>query len=81
VLDLMLPDVSGEESVLRGLEIGADGSSPFSARHEVRKDGRQVPLTPNEYKLLMMMGRRPTRAFAEFTLLILLLSAYILTAS
>lgn len=127
VLDLMLPDVSGEnvcrairrkartpvimltaksaeESVIQGLEIGADDYvvKPFSprqlvarvdavlrrvaaeplpvaaeisfdngrlvidsVRHEVRKDGEQVPLTPNEYKLVMTLARHPTRAFTR----------------
>lgn len=127
VLDLMLPDISGEnicrairsksrtpvimltaksaeESILRGLEIGADDYvvKPFSPRqlvarveavlrrvavepvpvaaelvfdggrlvidsmrHEVRKDGQTVALTPNEYKLVMTMAQHPTRAFTR----------------
>jgi DNA-binding response OmpR family regulator len=127
VLDLMLPDISGEnvcrairrksrtpvimltaksaeESVLRGLEIGADDYvvKPFSprqlaarvaavlrrvtveplpvaaelvfdggrlvvdsVRHEVRKDGAAVALTPSEFKLVMTMAQHPTRAFSR----------------
>lgn len=125
VLDLMLPDISGEEvckairrksrtpvimltarsaeeSVLNGLEIGADDYviKPFSprqlvarvdavlrraareplaaelmfdegllvvdsVRHEVRKGGKAVPLTPNEFKIIMTMARHPTRAFTR----------------
>lgn len=127
ILDLMLPELSGEdvcrairaksrvpvimltaktseEDMLRGLGIGADDyiTKPFSprllmakieavlrrtsrevvplsrelifdhgrfvidpSRHEVRKDGKQVPLTPNEYGILFTMASFPTRAFSR----------------
>ncbi|ATW28046.1 response regulator transcription factor [Candidatus Formimonas warabiya] len=127
VLDLMLPDISGEEicrmlrkksrvpiimltakveeeDVLKGLGIGADDyvTKPFSPRelvarvaallrrtgeepvplasvlsyhdedlvidslkHEVRKEGRIVGLTPNEYKLLMTLVKYPAKAFTR----------------
>lgn len=125
VLDLMLPELSGEhvcreiraksrvpvimltaktaeEDMLKGLNIGADDyiTKPFSPRllmakieavlrrtsnevvplskelvfdggrividddrHEVRKDGEKVSLTPNEYNILFTMASFPTRAF------------------
>lgn len=127
VLDLMLPDVSGEEvcarlrkrsrvpilmltaktaeeNLLHGLQIGADDymTKPFSlkelharievilrrvqddltplverfswnngdlcvdyTRQEVRKRGRTVNLTPNEWKLLAALTKYPQRVFTR----------------
>lgn len=127
VLDLMLPDMSGEEvckairrksrvpvimltakieenDVIHGLQIGADDyvTKPFSPRqlmarieavlrrvsedavplaaefsyddgelildglrHQVRKDGQDIALTPNEYKILMTMAKYPTKVFTR----------------
>ncbi|WHH61538.1 response regulator transcription factor [Petroclostridium sp. X23] len=127
ILDLMLPDVSGEEictvirkqsrvpimmltakideeDILKGLDIGADDyiTKPFSARqlvarviallrrsgeepmplfnvlsfnndeliidnirHEVRKDGSLVNLTPKEYKLLAVLVKYPSKVFTR----------------
>lgn len=127
ILDLMLPDMSGEdvcrvirqkskipiimltakveeENIIGGLALGADDyiTKPFSPRqlmarieavlrrtsddptaasvdfsyndgdlsiddlrHEVRKRGVPVPLTPNEYKILMTMAKYPIRAFTR----------------
>jgi len=127
ILDLMLPDISGEdvcrtirkksrvpiimltakieeEDILKGLEIGADDYilKPFSPRqltarveallrrvsaepvpiasevsyndgelvadslrHEVRKDGIPIALTPNEYKILMILLKYPTKVFTR----------------
>jgi len=135
VLDLMLPDMTGEdvcrtirkksrvpvlmltakveeESILKGLEIGADDyvTKPFSPkqivarvnailrrvsteavpiadeyafhnrelvidhlRHEVRKNGEKVGLTPNEYKILMTMAKYPTKTFTREELIALAL--------
>lgn len=36
-----------------------------SERHEVRKDGEPVSLTPNEYSILFTMASFPTRAFSR----------------
>ena len=131
VLDLMLPDVSGEEVARQirsrsdvpilmltakasedervgGLALGADDylTKPFSPRelvarvravlrrtqgadtplveilsfdegalaidtvqHEVRRDGKVVNLTPNEYKLLTTLARYPGRAYSRFELI------------
>jgi DNA-binding response OmpR family regulator len=130
VLDLMLPDVSGEEICreirarsdmpilmltakaaederVAGLLLGADDYlvKPFSPRelaarvrailrraqsaavplvpvlrfddgrleidtveHRVRREGRDVDLTPNEYKLLVAMARYPGRAYSRLEL-------------
>jgi DNA-binding response OmpR family regulator len=127
ILDLMLPDIAGEEickfirkksrvpiimltakiadaDIINGLGIGADDylAKPFSPkqlvarveailrrvsseavplvsefsfndgdlvidglRHEVRKNGEQVALTPNEYKILMTMAKYPSKAFTR----------------
>ena len=128
ILDLMLPDMSGEdvcrvirqksktpiimltakveeENIIGGLALGADDyiTKPFSPRqlmarveavlrrtideptaaaagdfayndgeltiddlrHEVRKQGKPVPLTPNEYKILLTMAKYPIRAFTR----------------
>jgi len=127
VLDLMLPDMAGEdvcrairqksrvpiimltakieeESILKGLEIGADDyvTKPFSPRqivarvnavlrrtssevfpvadelsfnggelvidnlrHEVRKNGQKISLTPNEFKILFTLAKYPTKAFTR----------------
>lgn len=131
VLDLMLPDVSGEEICaevrsrsdvpilmltaraseeerVAGLVSGADDYlvKPFSprelvarvravlrrtkgietplvevlsfdegrltidtVRHEVRRDGSAVDLTPNEYKLLVTLARYPGRVYSRFELI------------
>ncbi|MGI6227575.1 MAG: response regulator transcription factor [Peptococcales bacterium] len=135
VLDLMLPDISGEEicqlirkrsrvpvimltakvdeeDVLNGLGIGADDyvTKPFSPRelvarvvallrrssvepfplanllsyydqdlvidslkHEVRKKGKIINLTPNEYKLLMTLIKYPAKTFTRDELISLVL--------
>lgn len=127
ILDLMLPDMSGEDickairkksrvpiimltakvedaDIINGLGIGADDylTKPFSPkqliarveavlrrvsseaiplasefsfndgelvidglRHEVRKNGEQLALTPNEYKILMTMAKYPSKAFTR----------------
>ena len=131
VLDLMLPDISGEEICaevrgrsdvpilmltakasederIAGLVAGADDYlvKPFSPRelvarvravlrrtqgvetplvevlrfddgrleidtvkHEVRRDGETVDLTPNEYKLLQALARYPGRAYSRYELI------------
>ena len=130
VLDLMLPDIAGEqvckeirsrsdvpilmltakageEERVRGLQIGADDYlvKPFSprelvarvrailrraqgaetplvetlsfddghlevdtVRHTVLRDGQEVALTPNEYKLLITLARYPGRVYSRYEL-------------
>jgi DNA-binding response OmpR family regulator len=127
ILDLMLPDISGEdlcrairkksrvpiimltakiqeEEVVSGLAMGADDyvTKPFSPRqlmarvdallrrvseepvplfselsmndgelvadilrHEIRKNGKPVALTPDEYNILMVMLKYPTKVFTR----------------
>lgn len=131
ILDLMLPDMSGEEfcrhirtksripiimvtakveeaDILKGLDIGADDyvTKPFSVRqlvarvqallrrsgsepaplanllsfngqdlviealkHEVRKQGELVNLTPNEFKILMALVTTPHKVFTREALI------------
>ena len=133
VLDLMLPDLTGEdvcktlrkksrvpiimltakveeEDILRGLKIGADDyvTKPFSPRqllarieallrragdntavltslhsfnggdlvidaskYEVKRAGKIVNLTPNEYKLLLVMVKHPQKTFTREELIYL----------
>ena len=135
ILDLMLPDITGEEicvklrkrsrvpiimltarsdeeSILRGLDIGADDyvTKPFSPkqlvarviallrrvedepmplsnlisfnngdlvidslRHEVRKNGEILNLTPNEFRILLSMARYPTKVYTREELVTLAL--------
>ncbi len=40
-----------------------------SVRHEVRRDGTAVDLTPNEYKLLVTLARYPGRVYSRFELI------------
>jgi DNA-binding response OmpR family regulator len=40
-----------------------------SVRHEVRRDGIAVELTPNEYKLLVTLARYPGRVYSRFELI------------
>ncbi len=132
ILDLMLPDMSGEEfcklvrkksripiimltakveeaDILKGLDIGADDyvTKPFSVRqlvarvqallrrsgddavplanhllfnnadlvvepqkHEVRKSGELVNLTPNEFKILMTLVTYPHKVFTREELIV-----------
>lgn len=135
ILDLMLPDMSGEElctklrkksripiimltakiddiDIVKGLDIGADDyiTKPFSTRqlvarvkallrrstqevipltdvlsfnegdliidslkYEVKKQGKVVNLTPNEYKLLVAMVKYPQKVFTREELIIVAL--------
>ncbi len=135
LLDLMLPDMTGEdicrtirrksrvpiimltakveeENILNGLGIGADDyiTKPFSPKqlvarviallrrsegesmplanvlsfndgelvvdsikHEIKKDGQPVNLTPNEYKILMALVKYPQKAFTRDELVYLVL--------
>lgn len=132
ILDLMLPDMSGEEfcmqvrkksripiimltarveemDILKGLDIGADDyvTKPFSVRqlvarvqallrrsgtdsvplsnllsynnneltieplkHEARKKGELVNLTPNEFKILMALATYPHKVFTREELIV-----------
>ena len=136
ILDLMLPDLSGEavcqairkksrvpiimltaksaeEDMINGLNFGADDyvTKPFSPRqllarvqailrrtteetfplasqlsfnggdliidslrHEVRKGGQTITLTPNEFKLLLTLSKYPTKVFTREELISLALT-------
>ena len=109
---IMLTAKADEESILKGLDIGADDyvTKPFSPRqivarvnavlrrtqgetiasakeyffdsgemvidderHEVRKCGQPVYMTPNEYKILIAMARYPSKTFTREELIALAL--------
>jgi DNA-binding response OmpR family regulator len=55
-----LDRVAGPTSELRvgGIEIDV-------ARHEVKVDGARVPLTPSEFRLLLLLAEQPERAFTR----------------
>jgi DNA-binding response OmpR family regulator len=55
-----LDRVAGPTSELRvgGIEIDV-------ARHEVKVDGAPVPLTPSEFRLLLLLAEQPERAFTR----------------
>lgn len=138
ILDLMLPDLSGEEickiirkksrvpiimltakvdeeDVINGLNIGADGYilKPFSPKelvarvvallrrtekddlplsntysfnnndliidilkHEVKKDGKAVSLTPTEYKILLTLLKYSTKLFTREELIAVIFDEY-----
>ncbi len=48
-----------------GNEITVGGISIDLARHEVRIDGLTVPLTPSEFRLLLLLAEEPERAFTR----------------
>lgn len=58
---------TAEEVVPLSNELIFDGGSLIidSMRHEVRKNGEVVLLTPNEYNILFTMASYPTRAFSR----------------
>lgn len=57
-----------EELVFGGGELVVDG-----VRHEVRKNGKPVPLTPNETNILFTMAKYPTKVFTREELITLAL--------
>src|SRR3990172_5951197 len=40
-----------------------------TVQHEVRRDGKPVELTPNEYRLLVTLARYPGRVYSRFELI------------
>ncbi len=48
-----------------GNEVAVGGISIDLARHEVSVDGRPVPLTPSEFRLLLLLAEEPERAFTR----------------
>ena len=65
--------VARVRAVLRRSAVGADDRPPIRiagltidpARHEVAVEGRIVPLTPREFRLLAVLARSPGRAFTR----------------
>lgn len=65
-IEAILRRVSGEAVPLSD-ELIFDGGSLVidNMRHEVRKNGEHVALTPNEYNILFTMASYPTKAFTR----------------
>ena len=58
-----LPDAEEVETIhLAGLEIDL-------GEHTVTRDGKEIPLTPLEFQLLVAMAKKPGQAFAREELL------------
>ncbi|MGQ0720343.1 MAG: response regulator [Candidatus Eiseniibacteriota bacterium] len=57
------PDVSGRERIVR------NGLTVDSVRHQVTVDGRDVPFTATEFRLLHVLASHPGRAFTREQLL------------
>ena len=46
-------------------ELRVGGIAIDVARHEVKVDGARVPLTPSEFRLLLLLAEQPERAFTR----------------
>lgn len=58
----------GEQPLVEVLAFDGGALEIDTVRHEVRRDGRPVDLTPNEYKLLVTLARYPGRAYSRLEL-------------
>ena len=58
----------GDQPLVEVLSFDAGALVIDTVQHEVRRDGRPVELTPNEYKLLQTLARYPGRAYSRFEL-------------
>ena len=57
-----------ETPLVRLLSFDGGALAIDTVRHEVRRHGAPVDLTPNEYKLLVALARYPGRAYSRFEL-------------
>jgi len=74
-IEAVLRRVSDEAVPLSNVLIFDDGDLIIdSLRHEVKKKGERVALTPNEYNILFTMAKYPTKAFTRDELISLALS-------
>lgn len=65
-IEAVLRRVSDEPVPLSDALVFRGGDLVIDAlRHEVRKRGKRVPLTPNEYSILLTMAGSPTRVFTR----------------
>ena len=59
----------GDLPLVEVISLDAGALEIDTVRHEVRKAGEPVELTPNEYKLLQTLARFPGRAYSRFELI------------
>ncbi len=73
-IEAVLRRVSDEAVPLSNALVFQEGDLVIdSLRHEVRKAGERVSLTPNEYNILFTMAKYPTKAFTRDELITLAL--------
>lgn len=56
---------AGDAALYRALSFGGGDLIIDDARHEVRKRGLRVPLTPTEFNILFTMAKHPTKIFTR----------------
>ena len=59
----------GDQPLVELLSFDGGALEIDTVRHEVRRHGEPVELTPNEYKLLQTLARYPGRAYSRFELI------------
>ena len=59
----------GDQPLVEVISLDDGALEIDTVRHEVRKGGDPVELTPNEYKLLQTLARYPGRAYSRFELI------------
>ena len=59
----------GDQPLVEVISLDGGALEIDTVRHEVRKAGEPVELTPNEYKLLQTLARYPGRAYSRFELI------------
>lgn len=74
-VEAVLRRSADESALLSDQLVFGDGDLVIDRlRHEVRKSGKKVALTPNEYNILFTMAKHPTRAFTRDELITMALS-------
>ena len=58
----------GEQPLVETISLDDGALEIDTVQHDVRRDGKLVELTPNEYKLLVTLARYPGRVYSRFEL-------------
>lgn len=64
-IEAVLRRAAGDAALYRALSFGGGDLVIDDARHEVRKHGLHVPLTPTEFNILFTMAKHPTKIFTR----------------
>ncbi len=64
-VEAVLRRAAPDEALYRVLSFGEGELVIDGARHEVRKHGERVPLTPTEFNILFTMAKHPTKTFTR----------------